>query len=64
MFYKNEKIPKIRSNGTDISSLLYLNSRPDFGSLKYVFSVKLDLLPGNTQHMAIDLFVESHNLVV
>jgi len=49
----------IRANGTIFCSLLYLDSRLAFRRLKYIYSiisVTVDLLPGNTEIMTIDLF--------
>jgi len=50
-------------------SLLYLNSRLGFSSLKYfhslaAISAKLDVLSANTKNMATDLFVDGQSTIL
>jgi len=56
----------MRTNGTTLYSILYLNARAVYSRPKYihsVISVKLDLLPANTKNMAIDLFVGNQSAI-
>ena len=66
MFHKNIMGSIIRSSGTIIYSLLYLNSRIGFNELKYLYSVISVIdkrLPGNTKKWTIAPFVDGHNTI-